>query len=50
MVSNAVVTDLQGEFEATAYHPVESELGTVIEIESFSLWYSGRNRLCSITP
>ncbi len=49
MASNAVVTDLQGEFEATAYHPVESELGTVIEIEDFSFWYGQKQALFNNT-
>ena len=43
MAANAVTTELQDEFEATAYHPVESEFGTVIEIENFNLWY-GQNQ------
>ena len=37
MVSNAAIVDQQSEFEATAYHPVESELGTVIDIERLQL-------------
>ena len=49
MVSNAAITDLQNEFEATAYHPVESELGSVIDIESFSLWYSEKQALFNNT-
>ena len=49
MVSNAAIIDQQGEFEATAYHPVESELGTVIEIESFSLWYGQKQALFNNT-
>ena len=49
MVSNAAIIDQQIEFEATAYHPVESELGSVIDIENFSLWYSGKQALFSNT-
>ena len=49
MVSNAAIIDQQIEFEATAYHPVESELGTVIEIENFSLWYGQKQALFNNT-
>ncbi len=49
MAANAVTTDLQDEFEATAYHPVESELGTVIDIENFNLWYGQKQALFNNT-
>ena len=45
MVSNAGVVEQEAEFEATAYHPVESELGTVIDVENFSLWYGQKQAL-----
>ena len=45
MVSNAGVVEQEAEFETTAYHPVESELGSVIDIENFSLWYGGKQAL-----
>lgn len=45
MAANAVTPELQVEFEATAYHPVESELGTVIDIEDFNLWYGDKQAL-----
>ena len=45
MVSNAGVVEQEAEFETTAYHPVESELGSVIDIENFSLWYGEKQAL-----
>lgn len=39
MTATAAKSNGQMEFEATAYHPIESPEGTVIDIENFSLWY-----------
>ena len=49
MAANAVTTRLQDEFEATAYHPVESALGSVIEIEDFNFWYDEKQALFNNT-
>ena len=49
MAANAVTTRLQDEFEATAYHPVESGLGSVIEIEDFNFWYDEKQALFNNT-
>ncbi len=49
MAADAVTTRLQGEFEATAYHPVESALGSVIEIEDFNFWYDEKQALFNNT-
>ena len=45
MVSNAVMSEQEAEFETTAYHPVESELGSVIDIDDFSFWYDEKQAL-----
>ncbi len=45
MPSTAATTDSQTEFESTAYHPVESGRGSVIDIERFSLWYGEKQAL-----
>ena len=45
MVSNAVMSEQEAEFETTAYHPVESELGSVIDIDDFSFWYGEKQAL-----
>ena len=44
-VTAAPAPDQQAGFEPTAYHPVESERGSVIDIEDFSLWYGGKQAL-----
>ncbi len=49
MAADAVTTRLQDEFEATAYHPVESVLGSVIEIEDFNFWYDEKQALFNNT-
>ena len=45
MVSNVAVIEQEAEFEATAYHPVESDLGSVIDVENFSFWYGQKQAL-----
>ncbi len=45
MVSNTAVVEQEAEFETTAYHPVESELGSVIDIDEFSFWYGEKQAL-----
>ena len=45
MVSNAAVIELEAEFETTAYHPIESELGSVIDIDNFNFWYGQKQAL-----
>jgi phosphate transport system ATP-binding protein len=45
MTATAAKSDGQMEFEATEYHPVQSQEGTVIEIDDFSLWYGEKQAL-----
>ncbi len=45
MSFSKTMADPQVEFEATAYHPVESAEGSVIDVEKFSLWYGEKQAL-----
>ena len=45
MAATEAMVDQQTEFEPTAYHPVVSSEGSVIDIENFSLWYGDKQAL-----
>ena len=49
MVSYATVIEQEAEFETTAYHPIESELGSVIDIDNFNFWYGQKQALFNNT-
>ena len=45
----AAAAEPQAEFESTAYHPVQSAKGSVIDIERFSLWYGEKQAVFDAT-